>query len=261
MGRRIVDRLPGAEQMTSRFGPLVDHEHPRAGPACRMRRRESARAGADHEHVAVRVRLVVAVGIRPGRSASEPRRAPDEVLVLHPPRRRPHEGLVVEPGGNQWAEHAVHGPHVEFQVRPAVLARRPKAIVDLDLRRPCIRLPRSAGSELDERVGLLGTIGDHSAGAVILEAAPEQAHAVGEKRGGECVTGEARVPFVVEREVHRLCAIDSSPGGKTEVPVRHRPVPDEVDARGGFSPMRYTAVISWVTVSRSTLNHRPQPAA
>ena len=180
--RRVVDRLTGAEQVAARLGPLIDHEHPGAGPARRMSRHEPARAGADHQDVAVRVGLVVGLRIRSGRGMSEPRHAPDEVLVLHPPLPGPHEGLVVEPGGDQGGEQTVHRTGVEPDARPAILARGGQTVVDLHLRRPRIRLAGGADAELNERVGLLDPIGDHAARTVVLEAAPDQAHTVGEQR-------------------------------------------------------------------------------
>ena len=259
--RRVIDHLAGARQMTARFGPLVDHEHPRAGPARSMRGRQPARTGADDQNVAVRVRLVVGVRIRSGRGTTKPRRATDEVLVLHPPLSGPHECLVVEPGGNHGAEQTVHRAGVEPHARPAVLACGGQTVVDLHLGRPRIRLADRAGAELNQRVGLLDSVSDDPARAVILEAASDQAHAMGEERGGEGVAGIAGISITVEREAHGIPAVDASTGRQPEARDRHRLLPDGAAAPGGDSPMRYTAVISWVTVSRSTLNHRRQPAS
>ena len=258
--RRVVDDLPGCKQMSPRLGSLVNHEHPRAGPSRRVRRRETARPGANHEHVAVRIRLVVAIEVRPRRRASESRSAANEILVPHPPLGRPHEGLVVEPRGNQGAEQTVYRPDIECQARPAVLARCGQALVNIDLGRPRIRLSSHAGAELNEGVGFLDPVGHHPARTVILEAAADQAHPVREKRGSEGVAGIAGVPLAVEGEIDGCPAIDVSAVRKPEPCARHRLLPGGRESLGGDSPMRYTAVISWVTVSRSTLNHRPQPA-
>ena len=110
LGRRLaVDRrLAIGEQRAADLLLLVHQDHARASAAGGERGGQASGAGADDQHVAVGVELVVAVGIGLGRALAEAGHAADEVLVLHPEALRPHEGLVVEARHEDAVEQAVH---------------------------------------------------------------------------------------------------------------------------------------------------------
>ena len=107
--------------------------------------------------------------------------------------------------------------------------------------------------ELDERVGLVDAGADDAARPVILEAAADEMHAVGEQRCGQRVAGEAFVPDAVELERQRLRAIDDS-AARQAAGLRHGAT------CGNGSPGPALATMSCVRVSRRTLNHCRQPA-
>src|SRR5213079_1133306 len=70
---------------------------------------------ADHQHVAVRVLMLIAVRIRYGGTTAHSRGVPNKVFVAQPParRRRPHERLVVEAGRQQPRQCVVDRSDVE----------------------------------------------------------------------------------------------------------------------------------------------------
>ena len=69
---------PLGQQAAAEARLLVGQHHPRAGAAGGERRGEPGRAAADHQHVAMGVALVVAVGIGRARRLAEARGAPDQ---------------------------------------------------------------------------------------------------------------------------------------------------------------------------------------
>src|SRR4029077_3723814 len=82
-------------------------------------------AGADDEHVAKRMRLLVMVGVDPLGRPSKAGRAADQRLVdFLPEGGGPHEGLVVETRRQERREDGASGHQVESERRPAVLACR-----------------------------------------------------------------------------------------------------------------------------------------
>ena len=84
------------------------------------------------------------------------------------------------------------------QRRPAVLAVGDETVVELLLRRARIGLGARAARELDQRIRLVGAGGDDAARAVILEAAADQMHAVGQQGGSQRVARMALVRRAVE---------------------------------------------------------------
>ena len=92
---RVARRL--VEQRAAERRLLLGEDHPRAAAAGGERRGEAGRAAADHQHVAMRMAVLVAVGVGRRRRLAQARGAADRALVdAVPPGRRPHEGLVVE---------------------------------------------------------------------------------------------------------------------------------------------------------------------
>ncbi len=234
---------------------LVAEQHARAGVHRSARRCEPRGAAADDQHVAVRVAMLVAVGIGRARGAAHAGDASDPVLVAQPPawRSRPHEGLVVEARGQQPREDVVDDARIHAQRRPPVLARRDQPVVEIQRRGTHVGFGGGALAHLHQRVRLLDAGGHDAARAVVLEAARDEVHAVGEQRRCKRVTRESRIRHAVEREAQRTCAIDAAAGGQAER-LRHSAPP--VSGSPGFALPR----ISWVRVSRRTLNHRLQPA-
>src|SRR4051812_24339863 len=163
------------------------------------------------------VAMQVAIGIGPSRRAAEAGGTADKRLVdLGPPRGRPEEGLVVEAGRQEGREEVVGGSDVEAERRPAVLARGGEAVIELDLGGAQVGIaapPRPL--ELDQGTGLLRPRGHDTARSVVLEAAADQVDAVGEKRRGQRVAGEAAVGLAVKGEGERARAVDPAAAGKT----------------------------------------------
>ena len=139
---------------------------------------------ADHEDVAMRVTRGVAIGVCRPRRYAEARGCADARLVERLPRAaRPHEGLVVEARGDEGRHQIVDGTDIEREARPAVLALRHEAVVELELRGAHVRgAARRIPAHTHERIGFLGARGQHAPRPVILEGAAEQMHAVGQQR-------------------------------------------------------------------------------
>lgn len=124
-----------------------------------------------------------------------------------------------------------------------------EAVVKLDRGDARVGLAPRAGTQFDERVRLFRAAADNPAGPVILERAADQLDVVGQQRRAERVAGKAGVGLAVEREMAGVRAVDATAGGQT--------------AHGATfaSQAKRTALIAWLSVSRSTLTHRRQPLA
>ena len=78
------------EQRSAERAVLVAEDHARAAAGCRQRSRNATGTSADHQHVAVRIALRVAVGIRPGWRSPEARGGADTRLVQRCQAKRGH---------------------------------------------------------------------------------------------------------------------------------------------------------------------------
>ena len=174
------------------------------------RRRAPGAAAAHHQHVAVPVHLVVAVGIGLRRRGADARHAPDRRLVERLPQPPgPHERLVIEAGNQERREPAVDGTHIETQAGPAIERLCHQSVVELDQRRAAVGIEPPAFADGDQRVGLLDAGAHHAARAVVLEAAADEEYVVREQRRRERVALEALQWAAVEAEAQLLAAIDA----------------------------------------------------
>ncbi len=221
-GLAVDHRLAIGEERAAHLLLLVHQHHARAGSACSQGSRQARWAGANDQGIGMGVELVVAVGIGFGRALAEAGHAADEVLVLQPEALRPHEGLVVEARWKTAVEQAVHRAEIGGQAGKAVLAFRDQTLIELDLRRAQVGLGAVALAELDQRIRLLRAGGKEAARAVILEAAADQHHAVGEQRGGEGIAVIALVRLAVEHEAQRLGAVDAA-ALRQAIDLAHQP--------------------------------------
>src|SRR5580704_10503774 len=165
---QTVDLVALGVQTSAQHEILVAQNDTRAGRGGRQCGGETGGAGADHEHIAEGVRLLIDVGIGlVARAAEAGRTAYRGLVELLPERRRPHEGLVVEAGDEDRREERAHGADVERERWPAILAARLKTVEELGGGGPRIRLAPRATAQLHECVGFFGPRGENAAWAVI----------------------------------------------------------------------------------------------
>ena len=224
---------------------LVRQDHVGAGTPRRQRRHEPGRPRPDHQNVAEGEGLFATVRTGIPRQPAQPRRAPDQRFIdLLPEGPGPHEGLVVETRSEEGRGKIVHRKQIELQRWPPVLAVRLQPVEDLLHGGAQVRLLPRAAAHGHQRVGLLAARRQDAARAVILEGPPHQPHAVGQQGRGQRVALEPLVPRPVEGEGNDPCSPQQAPARK--------PHPRA-------SPTRAVAITSWVTVSRVTTSHAPQP--
>ena len=121
----IADPVRAAQQRAAEERLAVGEDDPGAAPAGGERGGKAGRAGADHQHIAMDVALVVARGIGQCRRAAEPGHAAQQWLPQMPPESaRLHEGLVVEAGREQRREAADQRAQIDAKARAGMLARR-----------------------------------------------------------------------------------------------------------------------------------------
>ena len=214
--RLAVDVGALREQAAAEFTAFVRDDHAGAGTRCRQCGRESGGTAARDEYIAMRVTMLVVIRVVRIRCATHPGSAPDEALVGHPLRRRPHERLVVETRRQQPRQQVIDAADVECDRGPAILARRGKAVIQLDLRRPHVGLGARSGFELHERVGLVCASAHDAARAVILETAADKTDAVCQQCRSEAVPGIAGEPCAVKSEIQRAGAIDQAAAGQAK---------------------------------------------
>ena len=106
------------EERAAQRRTLVGEDHARARARRRQRRHQPRGTGADHQQVAMRIGLLVLVGIGLLGRAAQPCRAADQRLVdLLPEALRPHEGLVVEAGDEDRRGQRIDRADVEIRAR------------------------------------------------------------------------------------------------------------------------------------------------
>ena len=229
-GRGAVDLVIAGQQGAAQLVLLVGQDDPRARTPGGQRRRQPGRPAADHQHVAVDVHLVIAVGVGAVRGAAQAGGAADHRFVGHPQGGRPLEGLVVEAGGHEAREQAERRGEVVIDARPAIDAGGGEAVVELDAGGAGVGQGVGAALHLDDGVGLLRSRREDAAWTVVLEAAPDHRDPVGDQRRGQGVAGVALVVAAVEGEAQRPAAFDAPALGQPVGLFLHDASP------GGFSP-------------------------
>jgi hypothetical protein len=192
---------------------LLDQHDVEAVARRQFRRGQSGRAGADDEQVAMVMNDVVAVRIGRTRGIAHAGGAADEFLEEHPlagAAAEPDEGLVVEPRRQEPAEQIVHPANVEADIRPGVLAPRRQTLAQLDLGRLGVRLAPGAGADRDQGATFLRARRHDAARAVILEAAPQDALAVGHQGRGQGVARQSLHGAAIPGESQRPGAVDDA---------------------------------------------------
>ena len=225
------------QESAAELALLVGEDDTGAGASGRERGGEAGRSRPDHQHIAVRVEFLVAVGIGFARGRAEAGHPADEVLVAHPRRARPHEGLVVETGRDQAGDPAGPGAEVEADAGPAVLRGRAQAVVEFDLGGAGVGLGIGAGLELDDRVGLVRAGRHHAARAVVLEAAADQPDAVGQEGRRQGVPSDAGVGTAVIGEIERPAPIDAAAAGQAKGLRGSSRDRSQLKPSGDFSPI------------------------
>ena len=234
-GRLAVDGLPVRQQAAAEFVLLIGDDHPRAGLGAGRGRREAGRPGADHQHIAMLIEGVVSVRIGRRRRLPESGRLADKMLIGHPQALRPHKGLVVKPSRREPRGQAHRAHQVNVNAGPAVDAPRRQPFVQFDLGGAQVGHGRRALAQLHNGIGLFGAVGDDAAGPAVFEAAPDDAHTVGEQRRGQGIALKALVGLAVKAETNNLGAVDAASGGQPI--VRHQGAPVSAAVIRGALPM------------------------
>ena len=191
-----------------------------------MSRGKPAGTGAHDEDVGVIVHRFGGIGVQrdDGCESPEARGAADERLIETLPRpARRHERFVIEACRQEARQVVIERAPIEAQRRPAVLALGGQALVQGQRSRQLVRLASARADHIDERAGLLGPCGHDAAGPVVLEAAADQPHAVGEKRRGERVARERFQISRVESKAQRAGRVGERPRGDAAGTRHQRP--------------------------------------
>ena len=179
------------------------HNTTRAPPAdAASSSSQAGRPGTDHQHVAMRIVMQVAIGVgHSGRSSETSGSANRRLVDMSPERTRPHEGLVVETSRKYRGNHVVDRSEIEGQRREAILAECSHSVIQLELRRAQVRCD-TPGTSINrhQRIGLLRPSGHDAARPMILERTADQMNAIGQQRRGKRVTLRTNVSFAVEAE-------------------------------------------------------------
>ncbi len=248
--RNVVKSGALATERAAKLGHLVDEENARPGLSGSEGGGKAGRAATDDEDIAMRVTLLVVIGVGSIGGAPHPGGAADEMLIELPRALRPHESLVVEASGQQRRHQRGSSADIEAEGGKAILTLRREPVIELDHRRPRIGLGTRPVAQPDQRIWLLRPRAQDAARPMVLETPTDQAHAIGEERRGEAVAGEALIAAAIEGEVERSIAIDEPADWQAKRLTGHSAL-----FRAGA-----VAVISCVTVSRRTVSQARQPA-
>ena len=191
------------DELAADLGMVVDEENlaPRARGG--VGRGESRRSRADDEEIAAGVDLRV-VGRRAiaGVDPAEAGHGADRALEGLP--ARPEESLVVEARRQERREPVEERGAIGRRGRRRIDRAHGEVVLERLGGGAQIRRRRAVARHVDDRVRLLGPRAPDSARAVILEAAADDADAVGEQRRGDAVAREAGVGLAVEGEGERF---------------------------------------------------------
>ena len=205
-----VDDRRTVEEHSAGCRPVVDNQNPGAAAGRCQRRLKSRRTRPRNQHVAMVEAFLVCVPSGAAGGVSQSGHATHQPPVEVPAAGKSHECLVVEPGREQPGQSVADGAQVEADARPAVDAACAQAFPERKGRRPDVGLVVVA-VELHDGVGLLGAGRDDPPRAVVLEAAPDQPHPIGDQRRCERVAGVAFAFPPVESEPKPGRTIDEGP--------------------------------------------------
>ena len=180
-GRFAVEGFAGAEQTAAELFLLIGENHPCTAARSRQGCGQTRRAGADYQHVAVLVHVVVAVRVHGGRRAAKTCGLADVFLVGQPEILRVHKGFVVEPRRHHLAADLAENAHqVGVYARPAVGAAGDQAGIQRLLGGAHVGdLRRFSAADLQYSVRLFRARRNDAARPRVLEAAPDDIHAIG----------------------------------------------------------------------------------
>jgi hypothetical protein len=205
----VIDLMSPAQQRAAKKRVAVGEYDARAAAAGRKCRRQPGRSGADDEHIAMRVPLIVARRIGRSRRTPEPGHAAQcRLPQIAPQAARPDKGLVIETGWKQRCDTADQRADITVETRPGMLARRLQPVIQRDVGGAAVGFGEVAGLELNQRRGLLRSRREYSARPVVLEAARDEAHAIRQQCRSERVAGVALVLLSVEGEAQNPAAVD-----------------------------------------------------
>ncbi len=239
-----VDLFAFRQKASAHPAVLIGQDYIRPRPRRRQRRDKARRPRADHQKIAEGIGPLIAIRVVLARKRPKPRRAANERFIdLLPKRTRPHEGFVIEPRPKEWRRKVIDRQHIKPKARPAVLALHLKALVDLDHRRPQVRLRPRARPGRHQRIRLLAPRRQNAPRPVILERPRHQPDIIGQKRRGNRIAFRALDPPPIERKRNPLRRINQ--------PLARDPHLRTSEAR---SPL----CTAWVTVSRCTTIQAPQ---
>ena len=213
---QAINALGRGKQAAAKLRLFIDQDHARAAVGGGTGGREAGRTCTNHQDIAVRVDVVVAIGIRLGGRMAQTGGMAENMLVERPEAARPHEGLVVEAGWHERGHEAERGHHVVVEAGPGVDVAHVQSSGCWSNSCQTVRQRASAVAELDEGVGVFSAGGHDSARPVVLEAAADEGDAIGEQRRGHGVAVVSADRTPVEGELEKRVAINAASAVQTE---------------------------------------------
>ena len=205
----LANAVCATQQRAAKKRVAVGEDDARAAAPGGERCRQPSRSGADHQHIAMRVPLIVARRIARCRRMPEPGHMPQRWLPqIAPQAARPDKRLVVKAGGKQWGDAPDQRAEIILETRPGMLARRPQPIIKGDVGGAAIGFGKAARFELNQRGGFLRPRRKYPARPMVFEAARDKPQAIRQQSRGERVAGMAFVVLPVEAEAQDPAAVD-----------------------------------------------------
>ena len=193
------------------MGGLLHQDHAVTrlpGDQCRL---QTCNTAAHDQQIAKRIGLLIVIRVLTNRGFAEASRAADDRLEhMFPCKARVDECLVIEPRRQEPCGIVVHHTDIEFQAWEVVLRGADKPIEQLSRGGALVRFEPPALAHVDNRVRLFGATGHNAARPVVFERPTHQHLVVGQKRGGQRVTGKARHALAVEGEMGGTGAVDQT---------------------------------------------------
>ena len=228
-----------------------DHFKPRA--RCAERGHQTRRTSADHQKIAKRKSLLIAVGIRCAVQSPKPGRTADQRLIYPFPKGfRPHEGFVIKTGRYKRRGQIIYRQKIIIQTGPAVLALCFKPVIKLLLGGADIGVLASAPAQGDQGVRLFATRRQNPARAVVFKGPADQTHIIGQQRRGQSIPCKSAIADPVKAKLQRPAAINLTCAFQS-----HALAPFAL----GCASANSAPSTSWVSVFRRTTSQRPHPAS
>ena len=126
----------------------------------------------------------------------------NKVFVGHPQFFRVHKGFVIKPRWHQPPKGPHYAHDVKINTRPTIHTGSLKALIEFYLSGFKIGNGASPRAQLNNAIGLFGTMAKYASRAGIFKTAANHIDTIGQERRGQRVASNALISFTIKGEIN-----------------------------------------------------------